>query len=126
MKKISLLVCVVVLLLSISVVAAASTTFFYSNRDGYRWVGSGSVSVSKATAKLTGTQNSTPYLPQVDCSAESWVRAYKSDGVMIGTMYNIGYTYSKAEYTTGAFNIYKMEAEFEYNGLHRGSFSLYV
>ncbi len=126
-KRIIVFVCVAaLLLLSISVVTAASTTFFTSNRDGYRWVGTGKISGNTVTAKLTGTQNSTPYLPSYDCSAKSWVRAYNTDGDVIGSAYDYGNTYAKAECSPTSYSVYKIEAEFEYNELHRGPFTLYA
>lgn len=125
-KKILVLVCVAVLLLSISVVSAASTTFFTDDRDGYHWIGSGTVTGSKATAKLTGSQNSSPYIPSYDCSAESWVYAYDAGGNLLRDAHTVGDIYAKAEVSAGSTAFYKMKAKFKYNGVTKGLYTLYV
>ncbi|MBR5070567.1 MAG: hypothetical protein IKX27_01540 [Oscillospiraceae bacterium] len=122
-KRISIIVFVAALLLSISVVSAASTTFFTANRDGYRWVGTGTVSGSKATAKLTGTVNGSNYIPSYDCDAESWVIGYDANWNYLGGAHSVGTTYANAVFISTQ-DVYHMGAEFEFNGLTRGVYTL--
>lgn len=123
-KTISVLLCVVLLLCFIATVSAASTTFFTANRDGYHWVGSGTVSGNKATAKITGTViPNSQYIPAADCNAESWVIGYDSNWNYLGGAHSVGTTYANAVFTATQ-DVYHMGAEFEFNGLTRGVYTL--